>query len=158
MILNIYLVKLIMNKAYNRNNVVIEEKPIVKKSKTATVAPAPMKEKDCYDYLMELKPNIWTAKIVGDKKYLFYNNHFLNISELKTKIYDLYKENGYENYGYSKLDESDLVRYTSIRDILSKEFNNPTANSELDCGTVAQTIWENELKDFEWKPQPIILK
>lgn len=148
-------VKLNMNKAYNRNNVVIEEKPIVQPKKVAT---APIKEKDVYDYLSEINSNVWTAKVVSNIKYLFYNKHFLNISELKTKITDLYRTNGYENYGYSKLDESDLVRYTTIRDILSTEFNNPTANTELDTNIVAQTIWEHELKDFEWKPQPIILK
>lgn len=150
-------VKLNQNKAYNHSPIVVPEikvKQVVKK----LVEPAPVKEKDVYDYLKESNPQIWTAKIVKDQKYLIYNEHYLNITVLAKEIKSLYSKNGYEKYGFSKLDESDLIRYTTVRDILSKEFSNPTATSELDPVGVAQTIFENELKDFEWKPQPLILK
>lgn len=149
-------VKLNMDKAYNHQKV---EVPQVKVKKiVAQVAPAPVKEKDVFDYLKEINPQTWTARIVHNKKYLFYNEHYLDISALATELKTLYTNKGYNNYGFSKLDESDLIRYTTVRDIISKEFNNDTNDTELNPAQVAQTIFNNELKDFEWQPQPLILK
>ena len=150
-------VQLNQNKAFNHQPVAVPEVK-VKKIVSQIVAPAPVKEKDVYDYMKEANPKVWTAKIVKDQKYLIYNEHYLNVSILAKTLKDLYNQNGYENYGFSKLDESDLIRYTTVRDILSREFMNPTATTELEPSNVAQTIFENELKDFEWKPQPLILK
>lgn len=149
-------VKLNMDKAYNHQKV---EVPQVKVKKiVAPVAPAPVKEKDVFDYLKEINPQTWTARIVQNKKYLFYNEHYLDISALATELKTLYTNKGYNNYGFSKLDESDLIRYTTVRDIIAKEFNNETNETELNPAHVAQTIFNNELKDFEWQPQPLILK
>ena len=149
-------VKLNMDKAYNHQKV---EVPQVKVKKiVASVAPAPVKEKDVFDYLKEINPKTWTARIVQNKKYLFYNEHYLDISALATELKTLYTNKGYNNYGFSKLDESDLIRYTTVRDIIAKEFNNETDETELNPVQVAQTIFNNELKDFEWQPQPLILK
>lgn len=149
-------VKLNMDKAYNHQKV---EVPQVKVKKiVAQVAPAPVKEKDVFDYLKEINPKTWTARIVQNKKYLFYNEHYLDISALATELKTLYTNKGYNNYGFSKLDESDLIRYTTVRDIIAKEFNNETNETELNPVQVAQTIFNNELKDFEWQPQPLILK
>ena len=117
-------VKLNMDKAYNHQKV---EVPQVKVKKiVASVAPAPVKEKDVFDYLKEINPKTWTARIVQNKKYLFYNEHYLDISALATELKTLYTNKGYNNYGFSKLDESDLIRYTTVRDIIAKEFNNET--------------------------------
>lgn len=149
-------VQLNQNKAFNHQPVAVPEVK-VKKIVSQIVAPAPVKEKDVYDYMKEANPKVWTAKIVKDQKYLIYNEHYLNVSILAKTLKDLYNQNGYENYGFSKLDESDLIRYTTVRDILSREFMNPTATTELEPSSVAQTIFENELKDFEWKPQKIVL-
>lgn len=149
-------VQLNMDKAYNHQKV---EVPQVKVKKiVASVAPAPVKEKDVFDYLKEINPKTWTARIVQNKKYLFYNEHYLDISALATELKTLYTNKGYNNYGFSKLDESDLIRYTTVRDIIAKEFNNDTNDTELNPSQVAQTIFNNELKDFEWQPQPLILK
>ena len=143
-------VKLNMDKAYNHQKV---EVPQVKVKKiVAPVAPAPVKEKDVFDYLKEINPQTWTARIVQNKKYLFYNEHYLDISALATELKTLYTNKGYNNYGFSKLDESDLS--------LGNEniHNNETNETELNPAHVAQTIFNNELKDFEWQPQPLILK
>ena len=149
-------VKLNMDKAYNHQTV---EVPQVKVKKTiAPVAPAPVKEKDVFDYVKEVNPQVWTAKIVQNKKYLFYNGHYLDISKLAKELKTLYTNKGYNNYGFSKLDESELIRYTTVRDIIAKEFNNETNDTELNPTHVAQTLFDNELKDFEWQPQPLILK
>lgn len=148
-------VKLNMDKAYNHQQV---EVPQVKVKKIVPVAQAPVKEKDVYDYLKEINPQIWTAKIVQNKKYLFYNEHYLDVSALAKELKTIYTNKGYNNYGFSKLDESDLIRYTTVREILAKEFNNDTNDTELNPAFVAETMFNNELKDFEWKPQPLILK
>ena len=59
-------VKLNMDKAYNHQKV---EVPQVKVKKiVAPVAPAPVKEKDVFDYLKEINPKTWTARIVQNKK------------------------------------------------------------------------------------------
>ena len=87
------------------------------------------------------------------------NEKFLDaFRALDTELKTLYTNKGYNNYGFSKLDESDLIRYTTVRDIIAKEFNNDTNETELNPAQVAQTIFNNELKDFEWQPQPLILK
>lgn len=148
-------VKLQQNKAYNHQNV---EVPVVKKEIVKPVVSAPVKEKDAFDYIKEINPQIWTAKIVKNKKYLFYNEHYLDITNLATELKTLYTNKGYHNYGFSKLDESDLIRYTTVRDVLAKEFNSPNSATELDAKDVALSLFNNELKDFEWKPQPVILK
>ena len=148
-------VKLNMDKAYNHQKV---EVPQVKKKVVKQIAPAPIKEKDAFDYLNEFNPQVWTAKIVQNKKYLFYNKHYLDVSKLAAETKKLYTNEGYHNYGFAKLDESDLIRYTTVRDILAEEFNNPTNETELNPEEVAKILFKNELKDFEWKPQPPIIK
>ena len=84
-------VKLNQNKAYNHTPVVVPEvkvKQVVKQ----IVAPAPVKEKDVYDYLKETNPNTWTAKVVKDQKYLFYNEHYLNVTVLARELKALYSK------------------------------------------------------------------
>lgn len=148
-------VKLNLDKAYNHQPVNV---PVAKPKVTKKVVSDPIKVKNEYDYLDELNPQVWTARIVNDKKILFYNGHFLNISQLASKLKELYTNKGYKNYGFSKLDEADLIRYTTVRDILAKDFNNTTNNIELKPEEVAQNLFNNEMKDFEWKPQPIVIR
>lgn len=147
-------VQINQNKAYNHKEVNIPTVPVKKK----VIIQTPIKEKDVFDYLNEIKPDVWTAKIIKEEKFLFFNEHYLNISKLKQELSDLYNKNGYSNYGFSKLDESELIRYTSVRDILAKEFDSAFDGNELDPSKIAYTIYQNELKDFDWKPEPLILR
>ena len=148
-------VKLQNDKAYNHQNV---EVPVAKPKKVVNLqVQAPVKEKNAFDYVKEINPQTWTAKIVENKKYLFYNGHFLDISKLAQEIKTLYTNKGYKNYGFSKLDESDLIRYTTVREILAKEFTQEMNSIELSPSNVAQCLFDNEIKDFEWKPQKIVL-
>ena len=57
-------VKIQQDKAYNHQNV---EVPVVKKEIVKPVVSAPVKEKDAFDYIKEINPQIWTAKIVKNK-------------------------------------------------------------------------------------------
>lgn len=137
-------VKLNMDKAYNRED--IKEVPVVN-----TVA-APV------DVSKQLDPKVWNAKIMGKDKVLFFNNRHLNVTELRKEIKALYKANGYENYGFSKLDEGELVRYKTLRDILSNEFLDFEADEQLNPKVIAQIIFDHELKDFEWQPEPLTIR
>lgn len=109
-------------------------------------------EKSLEDIIDEANPDVWTAREVKKIKYLIFKGKTLNLTELKKNITELYNEKGYTGYGFSKLSESDLVRYTKVKDILTKAFDTDI-NSELDCKNVANLLFVNELKEFDWKPE-----
>ena len=135
-------VQMHMNKTYNRED--IKEQPVVNDQH----GPA--------DILKQVNPKTWNAKIIGDDKILFFNNHHLNITKLREEIQKIYKENGYEHYGFSKLSETELVRYKTLRDILLGEFLG-YGDDELDPVATAKIIFDNEAKDFDWQPEPLTL-
>lgn len=134
-------VQMSMNKAYNREDV--QEHPVLNK------IAGPI------DVNKQLNPSVWNAKIIGDEKYLFFSNHWLNVTKLHTAIQKTYEENGYSGYGFGKLDESELVRYKTLRDILMNEFLT-SLDDELNPEEVAKVIFDNEPKDFEWQLEPIV--
>lgn len=127
------------NKAVN--NTEVAETPVVNQE-----------TKNEIDYLKELDAHKWNAKIINDEKFLFFNGHFVNISKLKNAITDVYSKNGYSNYGYSKLDESELIRYSTVKNIIIKEFMNDNNVEELDPLELAEEIFRNEYTGIEWKP------
>ena len=122
-------VALHMNKAYNRQEVV--EEP--------TVADTPSISREMY----QADPKKWCAKIIDDEKLLFFNNHFLNITKLRDEIQKLYSKEGYEKYGFAKLSETELLRADETE--------------ELDPVEVAQMIFDNEAKDFNWRPEQLTI-
>lgn len=129
-----------------------------KSRNTPTVIEQPLEDspKDAFTFSKDLNPDKWTAKIIGEEKYLFYNNHYLNMSELRKEIKKIYRNNGYDNYGFSKLSESELIRYKTVKDFLIKEFcRNDT--DELDPAATAEIIFNREIKDFDWKPEPLTM-
>lgn len=104
------------------------------------------------DTVKKCNPNTWTAREINGIKYLIFNNKFINITELKSKINELYLSKGYQNYGFSKLSEHDLVRYTKVKNILMPSFMNETSD-ELDIEYLASAFFDKELKDIDWKPE-----
>lgn len=104
------------------------------------------------DTVNNCNPNTWTAREINKIKYLIYNKKFINVTELKEKINTVYQENGYSNYGFSKLSEHDLVRYTKVKDILMDSFMNEVSD-ELDTDYLANKFFTKELKDLDWKPE-----
>lgn len=131
-----------MNKAYNRED--IKEQPVV----NTYAGPA--------DVMKQVNPKTWNAKIIGDDKMLFFNDHYLNITKLRDEIQKIYSANGYEHYGFGKLSETELVRYKTLRDILMNEFLG-NADDELDAAMMAKIIFDNEKKDFNWRPEPLTM-
>lgn len=104
------------------------------------------------DTVIKCNPNTWTAREINNIKYLIFNKKFINITELKQKIDQVYMSNGYQDYGFAKLSEHDLVRYTKVKDILMSSFMNETSD-ELDIDYLANKFFEKELKDLDWKPE-----
>jgi len=113
----------------------------------------PVKAEDTIeDTVPKCNPNTWTAREINKVKYLIYNKKFLNITELRQKIKDVYFANGYADYGFAKLDEHDLVRYTKVKNILMDSFMNETSD-ELDVEYLANKFFAKELKNLDWKPE-----
>jgi hypothetical protein len=104
------------------------------------------------DTVTKCNPETWTAREINNVKYLIYNKKFINITELKQKIADVYNERGYSNYGFAKLTERDLVRYTKVKNILMDSFLSEVSD-ELDTDYLAGKFFDKELKDFDWKPE-----
>lgn len=119
---------------------------------TSTVI-KPIKAEDTIeDTVPKCNPNTWTAREINNVKYLIYNGKFINITELKAKINAVYLQNGYTNYGFSKLTEYDLVRYTQVKNILMDAFMSEISD-ELDAEYLANKFFAKELKDLDWKPE-----
>ena len=108
--------------------------------------------KSLEDIIDEANPNVWTAREIDNIKYLIFNRKTLNLNDLKIKIADLYNSKGYSGYGFSKLSEADLVRYTKVKNILMPLFKN-NIDTELNCENIANLLFINELKEFDWKPE-----
>ena len=104
------------------------------------------------DTVLKCNPETWTAREINNVKYLIYNKKIINITELKQKIADVYNERGYSNYGFAKLTERDLVRYTKVKNILMDSFLSEVSD-ELDTDYLAGKFFDKELKDFDWKPE-----
>ena len=64
----------------------------------------------------------------------------------------IYSNNGYADYGFSKLSESELVRYTSVKDVLMTFFTS-SITDEIEPEAVANKLFLSELKEFDWKPE-----
>lgn len=120
-------------------------------SKEAVIRKA-AKEMTLDDVIKNANPEIWTAREINNNKYLIYNQKYINITNLKKQIDILYNNKGYKDYGFSKLSESELVRYTMAKNILMSFFKTDLEN-ELNAEAVANKLFINELKEFDWKPE-----
>lgn len=132
-----------MSKAYNSAD--INEVPAVNDYATAS------------NELPKVDPKTWNAKIIKNEKYLMFNNHYLNITKLRDEIAKLYSAKGYENYGFAKLGEAELVRYKTVRNIISDEFLRSDGDDELDPAAIALVLFNSENKDFDWQPEPLTI-
>lgn len=112
-------------------------------------------EKPIEELIKDCNPNKWTARIVNSIKYLIYNNKYIDITEMKMELDELYNSQGYSNYGFSKLSESELIRYKKVRDIIIKEFFKGD-EIKLSSGELAELLYKNEMKDFEWRPEQLV--
>lgn len=108
------------------------------------------KEKTLDDIIEAANPKIWTAREINGIKYLIYNKKVLNVTDLKKKINVFYTSKGYTNYGFAKLSEPDLVRYTKVKNIIMPMFLS-TPDTFLNLDEVVDGLFKNEIKNYEWK-------
>ena len=106
------------------------------------------------EILKTINPQKWTARIIQEEKYLFYNNKYLNVSKFKEAIDKLYSQNGYTNFGYSKIPAEDLVRYKRIKDLIMPTFFD-VMTDELDPEILANILYNDDYKEFDWQPEEI---
>lgn len=104
------------------------------------------------DVIEKANPNVWTARIVNGVKYVIYMGKFLDLTETVKEIRHIYDINGYTGYGFSKLEEQELVRYTKTKNILMHCFDICT-DDEVLPENVAEIFFFNEFKEFDWKPE-----
>lgn len=123
-------------------------------SKNTIIRPVD-KDMTVYDVLAEANPNVWTARVIGDRKYLFYNGKYVDITKTVEEIRNLYNQKGYSGYGFAKLDESEIVRYTKTKNVLMKCFSE-SITDEVDPSHVASAMFSSEPKDFDWKPEEYV--
>lgn len=110
------------------------------------------KEESLEDVVEKAVPTIWTARIINNRKYVIYLGKTLDITSLLEALGNLYNQKGYNGYGFAKLDESDLIRYTKVKDILMRAFRNSITDT-LDPKELAELMFKNEVKEFDWKPE-----
>ena len=132
----------------NENNKISDEI-----AKNATLKKAD-KEDTIEDVVYNTNPSVWTGRIVNNRKYLIYNGKYLDLTSLKEEITRLYDSKGYSGYGFAKLDEHDLIRYTKVKNILMRSFESEL-NDFIDPVSMAEIMFMNEFKDFEWKPEEL---
>jgi hypothetical protein len=129
-----------------------EENKATDELSKSTVVRKAAKEMTLEDVIKDANPTIWTAREIGNNKYLIYNKKYINITELKKQIDILYNNKGYKDYGFSKLSESELIRYTMVKNILMTFFRS-VSDDEIDPESVANKLFISELKEFDWKPE-----
>ena len=104
------------------------------------------------DVVYNANPSIWTGRIVNNRKYLIYAGKYLDLTSLKEEMTRLYDSKGYSGYGFAKLDEHELIRYTKVKNILMRSFKSEI-NDFIDPASMAEILFMNEFKEFEWRPE-----
>lgn len=129
-----------------------EENHITDEMVRNTVIRKADKEETLDDVIEKANPTVWTARVVDGRKYVVYLGKVLDITSLMEEIRELYERNGYSDYGFAKLDESELIRYTKVKDILMRSFRDSITDT-LDAKAMAELLFKNEVKEFDWKPE-----
>lgn len=116
-------------------------------TQTAIVA-YPIKQDMPCELISKFQANTWTCRKVNDAEYyVFYKGHFLNITQLKNEINNLYAQTGYLGKGFSKLDERALMTYSTTKTILKRIFES-AFKIEIDAEEVAEYLFNCENFNF----------
>ena len=115
---------------------------------------ATVKDRSLEDVVKTSSPQTWTAKIINGTKYLIYNKKYLNVTRLREELGKLYTEKGYNGYGFSKLTESEIVRYKTVKNIIMPSFYDDFTD-EVNPIELAKVIFNNELTDLSWTPEEV---
>lgn len=89
--------------------------------------------------------NRWISKVMSDNSvYLFYNEHCLNMTQLKAEMDMLYASKGFAGSGYDKLTVEELTNYRTVKDIFVKLIAQ-SLNHELSAKETAESLFDREI-------------
>jgi len=87
----------------------------------------------------------WIAKRLSDNAvYLFNNKHYINITNLRNEIAQLYAAKGFTGSGFDKLTEEELCVYKTVKEIFVQLIAQ-SLGPELSPKETAQSLFDREI-------------
>lgn len=95
--------------------------------------------------LIEKSENKWIGKRLSDNSiYLFNNKHYINITNLRNEIAQLYASKGFTGSGFDKLTEEELCVYKTVKEIFVQLIAQ-SLGPELSPKETAQSLFDREI-------------
>jgi len=89
--------------------------------------------------------NKWLSKRLSDNAiYLFNNRHYINVTELRNEIAQLYASKGFTGSGFDKLTEEELIVYKTVKEIFVKLIAQ-SLGPQLSAKETAQSLFDREI-------------
>lgn len=97
------------------------------------------------DELIEKSENRWIGKRLSDNSiYLFNNKHYINITNLRNEIAQLYATKGFTGSGFDRLTEEELIVYKTVKEIFVQLIAQ-SLGPELSPKETAQSLFDREI-------------
>jgi hypothetical protein len=95
--------------------------------------------------LIEKSENKWIGRRLSDNAiYLFNNRHYINITNLRNEIAQLYAAKGFTGSGFDKLTEEELCVYKTVKEIFVQLIAQ-SLGPELSPRETAQSLFDREI-------------
>ena len=95
--------------------------------------------------LIEKSENKWIGRRLSDNSiYLFYNRHYINITNLRNEIAQLYATKGFTGSGFDKLTEEELCVYNTVKEIFVQLIAQ-SLGPELSPKETSQSLFDREI-------------
>lgn len=95
--------------------------------------------------LVAKSDNKWIGKRLSDNSiYLFNNKHYINITNLRNEIAQLYATKGFTGSGFDKLTEEELCVYKTVKEIFVQLISQ-SLGPELSPKETAQSLFDREI-------------
>jgi hypothetical protein len=95
--------------------------------------------------LLAKSDNKWIGKRLSDNSiYLFNNKHYINVTNLRNEIAQLYATKGFTGSGFDKLTEEELCVYKTVKEIFVQLISQ-SLGPELSPKETAQSLFDREI-------------
>lgn len=95
--------------------------------------------------LVSKSDNKWIGKRLSDNSiYLFNNKHYINITNLRNEVAQLYATKGFTGSGFDKLTEEELCVYKTVKEIFVQLISQ-SLGPELSPKETAQSLFDREI-------------
>jgi hypothetical protein len=116
----------------------VEEVPKITSSDLGSV-------EDDIQVAMADSDNKWLSKRLSDNAiYLFNNRHYINVTELRNEIAQLYASKGFTGSGFDKLTEEELIVYKTVKEIFVQLIAQ-SLGPQLSAKETAQSLFDREI-------------